>query len=371
MIATTLIESIWKDKLKTENIKETIQEAYNEINRGKFDKIQELDEEQLYNSLMNSGSNTEWLKSEVMVNKANGYQNKIKENNSINEFRKTVEEDSNLLNSDNNVNDALLIRKDQVYRQESTKSNEHTTIEYQDPINEHMDKNEFLRKFKEQDNNSKPPKNINYANVKVMDIHDTYEEERLDTDENNNNEIEECLANYIDDNSSSATKQPRHQQNISASILRNRNKRYMRSFDKAINSKPKQPIKVSTFRNEHAKHKKLVNATHFKDNKINMPYLKDQYHTITQNTFKKDSKHFNTKIDIAEQKFKQILNNSRYEYNLRLPLHKMHARNRSANSLSGRFNADENFSSKDDQHKTTSKKIIKKEHELQHVGCEN
>ena len=48
LIAAMLIESVWKEKVKAEKIRETIQAACNDIYRGEFEEIKELDEEQMY-----------------------------------------------------------------------------------------------------------------------------------------------------------------------------------------------------------------------------------------------------------------------------------------------------------------------------------
>lgn len=64
MITNVLIDSIWKEKTKPEQLKETIQSAFCEIYRGNFDEIKEVDEEQLYNSYLNSGMNTDRLLSD-------------------------------------------------------------------------------------------------------------------------------------------------------------------------------------------------------------------------------------------------------------------------------------------------------------------
>lgn len=64
MITSSLIDAIWKEKTKVESIGDTIKAAFFEIYKGGFDEIQELDEEQLYSSYMNSRVNTDRLVSE-------------------------------------------------------------------------------------------------------------------------------------------------------------------------------------------------------------------------------------------------------------------------------------------------------------------
>lgn len=61
IITNSLIDSIWKERTHPDKLKDTIQSAVFEVYRGGFDEIKELDEEQLYNSFMNSGVNTSRL----------------------------------------------------------------------------------------------------------------------------------------------------------------------------------------------------------------------------------------------------------------------------------------------------------------------
>lgn len=65
MITSFLIESVWKEKTRPDKIQETIQSAFYEIYRGGFDEIKELDEEQMCNSYLNSGLNTDRLLSDT------------------------------------------------------------------------------------------------------------------------------------------------------------------------------------------------------------------------------------------------------------------------------------------------------------------
>lgn len=64
VIVNTIIEAIWKEKLHNDNIKQTIQAAYTEMYKGKFEEIEELEEEQLYNSYLNSRRDTYKLSSD-------------------------------------------------------------------------------------------------------------------------------------------------------------------------------------------------------------------------------------------------------------------------------------------------------------------
>lgn len=60
IITNVIIESIWKDKVNSENIDKTIQNAFYQSYKGNIESIQELDEEQLYNSWTNSVENPDF-----------------------------------------------------------------------------------------------------------------------------------------------------------------------------------------------------------------------------------------------------------------------------------------------------------------------
>lgn len=53
------MDQVWSDKVKAGNIQETIKSAMNQINKGAFEEITELDEEQNYSSGFNSGRSKE------------------------------------------------------------------------------------------------------------------------------------------------------------------------------------------------------------------------------------------------------------------------------------------------------------------------
>lgn len=59
IITSKLIDTIWKEKIKSEKIQQTIQKAFCQMYKGGFEEIKELDEEHLYNSWVNSCENTE------------------------------------------------------------------------------------------------------------------------------------------------------------------------------------------------------------------------------------------------------------------------------------------------------------------------
>lgn len=59
VITNSVIEGIWSEKTNPESIGETIRSAFFELYKGGFDEIQELDEEQLYSSYLNSVAYTD------------------------------------------------------------------------------------------------------------------------------------------------------------------------------------------------------------------------------------------------------------------------------------------------------------------------
>lgn len=68
LITNSVIENVWKDKLSPDNIKQTIQKAIYDTYKGNFDEIKELDEEQLYNSWINSEKATDRIMSDNNMN---------------------------------------------------------------------------------------------------------------------------------------------------------------------------------------------------------------------------------------------------------------------------------------------------------------
>lgn len=109
MIATAMIETIWREKTRHDRIKETIQEAFCEIYRGSFDEIIELDEEQLYSSYLNSGMNTERLLTDnnwsTIQKNMGGKNNSPKE---IKNFAEFEDKEKHLWNSEARASDRLM-----------------------------------------------------------------------------------------------------------------------------------------------------------------------------------------------------------------------------------------------------------------------
>lgn len=62
LITSFLIDAIWNDKISQEKIQNTIDWASKLIYKGNFEEIQEVDEEQLYNSWLNNRTEQERLK---------------------------------------------------------------------------------------------------------------------------------------------------------------------------------------------------------------------------------------------------------------------------------------------------------------------
>ena len=71
IISNSLIDAVWKNKIEAGKIQDTIRSAFDQIYRGSFEEIEELDEEQFYNSWINSQANTERLLSDAKNRKTN------------------------------------------------------------------------------------------------------------------------------------------------------------------------------------------------------------------------------------------------------------------------------------------------------------
>ena len=71
IISNSLIDAVWKNKIEAGKIQDTIRGAFDQIYRGSFEEIEELDEEQFYNSWINSQANTERLLSDAKNRKTN------------------------------------------------------------------------------------------------------------------------------------------------------------------------------------------------------------------------------------------------------------------------------------------------------------
>ena len=70
LIASSAIESIWRSKLSPENIRSTVQRAIYDSYKSNFADIEELDEEQISSSWVNSEKETERMLSDDHLNSA-------------------------------------------------------------------------------------------------------------------------------------------------------------------------------------------------------------------------------------------------------------------------------------------------------------
>jgi len=169
MIASSLIDTIWKEKTKPEKIQETIQSAFCEIFRGAFDEIKEDDEEQLYNSYIYSGMNTHRLLSDNNLSSIKKNSSEIKNTqDNINMFYETDEERSKKWDNDfyegerfinnldiqypvNELHQSLPVRHsvenviDDDYEEYRANFNRELSIKIQEPLNYNDSEFDYVR----------------------------------------------------------------------------------------------------------------------------------------------------------------------------------------------------------------------------------
>lgn len=356
LIVGTLIESIWKEKVMSDKIKETIQAAYNQIYRGSFDEIKELDEEQMYNSWMNSGNNTERLKSEPTVSSAPMGKNEFRDAKQIIKVFEKDEPDAEpqLLISDiyeRPANDNEF-QTDKIERMKCIEKVDPKIAEStNDTIDDEIDANRHngTRGRTRRSDSEKRSK------VKVFDIKDPYETERWNTDYGPDDHRAAHINKQNDDNSSSEMERSLNRHRLPASMLKEHRKMYMRSFEKMATFTQTKPHKLSTFR-EKIKQSHIKPPLTGKDSKKSTPFLREQYHTNIQNNVKRDKKHHSTRIEATDMKNKHTNNYSSKDYNLKLSFQKMHARNRSANSNKSKNQLEDLLTTQIEFVKTSEKK---------------
>jgi len=349
VIAAMLIESVWREKVKAEKIKETIKAAFNDIYRGEFEEIKELDEEQLYSSLLNSGNNTERMKSDPFLIKGAPQKNEfvieLKAKHKTEEARPRVHD----LKPQRDFN--VPSRKSNERRKKSTKS-----TEKEQPARETMFETMECPQTPQVANNSGKYSKDKSPQVKVIDIRDAYEEECMVSEEHISDEVAHSTDHAEEKVLLSASKSSNQQHAVlPSSVLKNRNRKHMRSFDRVAPAKSKPVTKTSSFKNERQRHKKVSNGTYIRDFKSSVTFFKDQHITNANNTVRKDARAGGSKVSSTDAKFKKNVSTSIHESHFKMKLSKMHARNRSTNSLNGR-SSDENFYSKLDQFKTINRR---------------
>lgn len=332
LIVNTLIESICKEKLSNESIKQTIQEAYDEIYRGKFEAIKELDEEQLYSSIYCSGNNTERRKSEAMP---------VSMKKGTNEERAWDKPTDTLTDE---IVDSKLLISDIYDRSTSDNKNQHEIEanpgEANDKTIKGHKKHESIKindidKLNDNNTNDSANQSDVYKDefAEACENEYSYSNEKWDNNNDTERDGSENTSLHHEFNTNSDKKQNNNKHNIHPSLLKNSRRVQMRSFDQGLNGNIKEQIKMCSLRNTRMPKRNLKKSSQVGDNIKPSPFLKEQYHTTMSNNIRKEKSLHLSKPDLNKLKNKPLNKNSAKEYHLKLSLNKFHARNRSANSI--------------------------------------
>ena len=349
---------MWKEKVKTAKIKETIQAAFNEIYRGNFEEIKELDEEQMYNSWMNSRCETERIKTEshgTSVKKR--IIDEKNDDKSISGFKGDDLEEPQMLVSD--IYDKNTANKNQIaWDKEETKIN--VSQPKTDPIViiGTGSKNPIKSQQGRQKVKIVKPGGEHMDNQKQMYIAHEGEYDISGFRRPDERKLRIHETDDVSDGNSSVEgeilKQP---QNQSSSYFKGLTRRQMRSFDRNSHM---SGVNNKTFSHTNDDYKALNSkyTTTIREARKQNICLKEQYFTNFNNKIKKDHKLTNSKLDLVDHRLKQSIKHVTRDYNLKMSLNKMHYRNRSANSIKC-YSYNEDGASVKQEANDTSKKRIK------------
>ena len=260
IITNSIIDSIWKAKMETDNIQETIKSAFNQIYRRSFEEIKELEEEQ-YHSWVNSQSNTERLLSEHK-NKPNSKKGRGNRNQIPTGSNDTGECDSEL--------DGAELEERGTER---TKSNEET-------------KNSVRHDFALNDDTVFASSNERNDRITIQNIQNPYEYEKSDISDKELNS--DCFGS---ERSGSFEKSQRRNNSKKKSKLSH--------FKEEKNS----TIKLRSLTKKNAKILKSRNNSYrtpniMKEAKNCAPFFKEYSYTKAQNSFSK--KYRSPKIELSK-----------------------------------------------------------------------
>ena len=350
VIISALVESIWKDRVRADKIQETIKSAYNEIYRGEFEEIKEVDEEQMYNSWMNSKSSVERVQTESGLNSAKTMHNRDanEAEGNITGFceeddkgRKiTVSEiydrnDDAVNPSDNNVNI----------------KNESNVDDYKEVVDDNRDKNcTNKNRIKKHRTESENFGKTRTHHSKLSNNHKGHN--------NENSLTENQLSKYVNEADSNKSlsehdiTKPKCQ--LPTSTFRELNKKHMRSFDSNGIQSMRQNLQIDNTTDNDIKNINPKFSETIRGLKRSNLCFKEQYYTNVQNHVKKEKKNC-MKTDFIDQKLKQSIKYSINEGRHRLIAGKLKARNRSANSIHYRSYTEDLGSVKNDVVKTNKK----------------
>ena len=329
IITGKLIESIWKEKLRPENIKERIKEAYNEIYRGNFEEIRELDEEQMHNSFLCSGNSTDRRISEAIVSSMNRSRNNIKESDmpvkifenaeaNSKQFISDLNEKSNDDNKKVNDDNALFQKYNNISNSQnlSKSKKEHSRI---------------YRKGKSFALHNTGVNDANLDMVKVFEREKHYAKEASNNINHCNDNIINNKSSFTENNSFLGKNQTRSINNVPSSVFKNDRKMHVRSFDKVPERNLKQTLKMSSLKTNQTFNINLNKSLNINPVAKPSPFIKDQYNTAIKTKRRRDNRINNSKFDSIDKKRKQPIKNPAKDQILKLSFKKFHLRNRSVN----------------------------------------
>lgn len=339
IIVSSLIESVWKDKIRSEKIKETIKSACNEIYRGKFEEIKELDEEEMYNSWMNSRINTEKGKSESKEDKEKGKEVDLRKGKSLSLLAEDDEVHSNMIISDIYDKANCDKRLKDCDRELHLGPREHQAIPKSTDVEVSGVSNLKSLNLKSRIKTTRSDSE-NLGRLGLSDIRDTPNVNKSRNSLNNKPQLKE--RKYLDvEDSSSDIEEAENQGDSPLLQFRGHPKSQMRSFDRTVNQSLKMNSKAANLVIDEPRYINPKHSSTIREIKRSNMCLKEQYYTNVQNNVKRDRKANTSKIDLIDQKLKHSIKQSTKECHFKLSLTKMHARNRSANSLKCRSYFDE------------------------------
>ena len=361
VIVTALVESLWKEKTKTDKIQETIKLAYNEIYRGEFEEIKEVDEEQMYNSWMNSKSSIERIKTESGARSSKKQPNKDK----------TVRKDITDFEGAQDINPNILVSD--IYDKDSSekKNSDEVSIAEEElnelDLNNQPDKhvsitNSMDPTLSKWANNSK----ITTENLERMQKH---RKKRL------NNSVQYHNENSLKENN--VTKVgglEEHNNLLESDAVRSKvhlpyryrefTKKHMRSFDKGADSNNSLYSKALQLDTGDLKGLNSKFTATMKDFRRSQLFMKEQYFTNTQNRIKRDRRANNSRTDLIDYRLKNSVKNSIKDNSLKLSVRKVKARNRSSASMRSQSHVEEVSTNRIDTSNSNLKELAKHKREL-------
>lgn len=316
-----MIDSLWKEKVKEDRIKETVKFACNEIYRGRFEVIKEVDEEYIGSSTMKSRNNIAKDTADIYLES-----NKQRQDDSravvraISEF----EEDDNksepqMLVSDmyetsygeekDEPNPCTAISKSKYSTLKSTLIGEERPTQEGDKIQDKIQRSKVSRSDSDHCDGLKYRNNHLFRNI-----------ERL------NDENSETIREKVTSKSGFNTK------NYSSDKERKILEKSLKNLDlRNINLNQIQSLDKNVFNTQEVRNSRLKQTNKSKELKRSNFCLKSQYSSTVQ-LIKHESTRNSSKIDFIDQKLRKSIRESIRD-NFKMSFSKLHSRNKSANTL--------------------------------------